>query len=316
MKNECNIIRDILPLYAENMVSPDTVEFVEEHLKNCVECQKEYKQIKEPETIHSKTDVVPLVNLKRKMRKKKIQTVTFTIILVAALLVSAFAFMSAPEFFPYSDDLMSITENADKSITITFDEKITDYSCQFYLDPDSEIGSVENGRYCYHIEAWTSFWDRSFSKRGVQSTTIQPKQGFPFTVYYSSNNGEPDACVYGQPLIDNGGIVTLPRLVLGYYLIFAFACFTCLFIFWFVFRRKENVRIWIERIIIYPISYVLGHFIVLGFKTISYSTQRDFMLIVFLSVLIYCGLLLAHNIYQLCKELRANRNAEHFERLK
>ncbi len=307
MKNECNIIRDILPLYAEKMVSPDTVGFVEDHLKNCVECQKEYKLIKEPETIHPKTDVVPLVNLKRKMRRKKIQTVTFTVILVAALLVSAFAFMSAPEYFSYSDDLMSITENADKSITITFDEKVTDYNCRFFLDPDSEKDSGENRCCCYTIEAWTSLWDRSFSNRGVQSTTIQREQEQPFSVYYVSNNGEPDVCVYGQPMIDNGGIVTLPRLALGYYLIFAFACFTCLLILWFVFRRKENVRIWIERIIMCPISYVLGHFIVLGIKTISYSMQRDFLLIVFLSVLIYCGLLLAHNIYRICKELRTNR---------
>ena len=29
MKNECNIIKDILPLYAEKMVSEDTVDFIE-----------------------------------------------------------------------------------------------------------------------------------------------------------------------------------------------------------------------------------------------------------------------------------------------
>ena len=28
MKNECSIVRDILPLYAEKMVSKDTAEFV------------------------------------------------------------------------------------------------------------------------------------------------------------------------------------------------------------------------------------------------------------------------------------------------
>ena len=33
MKNECNIIKDILPLYAEKMVSEDTVDFIEEHLQ-------------------------------------------------------------------------------------------------------------------------------------------------------------------------------------------------------------------------------------------------------------------------------------------
>ena len=33
MRNECNIIRDILPLYIEDMVSAETAELVEEHLK-------------------------------------------------------------------------------------------------------------------------------------------------------------------------------------------------------------------------------------------------------------------------------------------
>ena len=41
MRNECNIIRDLLPLYIERMVSADTAEFVEEHLKDCELCRKE-----------------------------------------------------------------------------------------------------------------------------------------------------------------------------------------------------------------------------------------------------------------------------------
>ena len=39
MRNECNIIRDILPLYADKMVSADTESFVEEHLIGCAECR-------------------------------------------------------------------------------------------------------------------------------------------------------------------------------------------------------------------------------------------------------------------------------------
>ena len=40
MRNECNIIRDILPLYIEGMVCEDTASFVEEHICNCTECSK------------------------------------------------------------------------------------------------------------------------------------------------------------------------------------------------------------------------------------------------------------------------------------
>ena len=41
MKKECSIIRDMLPLYFENMVSEDTAEFVKKHIENCPDCAAE-----------------------------------------------------------------------------------------------------------------------------------------------------------------------------------------------------------------------------------------------------------------------------------
>ena len=46
MKNECSIVRDILPLYLENMVSDETGTFVKEHLKDCPECTAELEALK------------------------------------------------------------------------------------------------------------------------------------------------------------------------------------------------------------------------------------------------------------------------------
>ena len=46
MKNECSIVRDILPLYLENMVSNETGTFVKEHLKDCPECTAELEALK------------------------------------------------------------------------------------------------------------------------------------------------------------------------------------------------------------------------------------------------------------------------------
>lgn len=37
MRNDCSIVRDILPLYIENMVSEETKAFVEEHLASCAD---------------------------------------------------------------------------------------------------------------------------------------------------------------------------------------------------------------------------------------------------------------------------------------
>lgn len=302
MRNECNIIRDILPLYLENMVSDDTTEFVKEHLENCNECRNEYEGMKEPKVIQPNVDTAPLVKLKRKIWGKRIQTVIFTAILAIAIVVSAFAVLSAPVYFPYSDNLCSVTENADQSITITFDEKVTGYSCDVYLTPDSENEAADREQY-YSVEAWTSLWDEWFSDRGIQSVTIQADENLPFTVYYVSNNHEEDVCIYGRPLTENGGVITLPRLALGYYLILAVLCFGVLFIVWFIVRRKLKIKEWIERIMLYPVSYIIGHFIVSGVDSTSYSMQRDFLLIIFISILLYCGLLLARSIYGLRKEI-------------
>ena len=46
MKNECSVVRDILPLYLENMVSEETAEAIKEHLEACPECAAELEGLK------------------------------------------------------------------------------------------------------------------------------------------------------------------------------------------------------------------------------------------------------------------------------
>ena len=46
MKNKCNIVRDLLPLYVEEMVSADSASFVSEHLNECPSCKAEHKKMK------------------------------------------------------------------------------------------------------------------------------------------------------------------------------------------------------------------------------------------------------------------------------
>lgn len=43
--NKCKIVQDLLPLYADNLCSPETKEFVEEHLKECEDCQTYFEEM-------------------------------------------------------------------------------------------------------------------------------------------------------------------------------------------------------------------------------------------------------------------------------
>ena len=51
MKNECSVVRDILPLYLENMVSEETAESVKEHLESCPACAAEFEAMRSGKTV-------------------------------------------------------------------------------------------------------------------------------------------------------------------------------------------------------------------------------------------------------------------------
>ena len=45
MKLECDVIRDLLPLYAEKLASPASSALVEQHLAACPACRAELEQL-------------------------------------------------------------------------------------------------------------------------------------------------------------------------------------------------------------------------------------------------------------------------------
>ena len=46
MKTECSVVRDLLPLYVEDMVSTETAQYVKSHLAECPECKAELESLK------------------------------------------------------------------------------------------------------------------------------------------------------------------------------------------------------------------------------------------------------------------------------
>ena len=297
MKNECSIVRDLLPLYAESMVSPETASFMEEHLKDCEHCRKEYERLKAPCAVPAQDDAAPLLMLQKKMAAKRLRTIVLTAVFAVALLVSAFAVLDAPVYLPYTEERLAVEPVGENGLQITFDPSVTDFNYTVYQDPDGG-----NFYYC-DVEAWYSLWDRWFSGgEELRTAVVFPAKPYPVTVMYCPNDGTESICVYGEA--GEGGSFALPRLALGYYLILAVLALAVLFAAWLVAKGRPRQRVWIERIMLYPVSYLISHGIVVGFRAISYSLVRDFRLILFVSLLLYCGLLLAHSVWGLKKEIR------------
>lgn len=309
MKNECSIVCDLLPLYAEDMVSEDTAEFVKEHLGNCPTCRAELEKLRKPvQPVAAQhvpdIDADPLKRLKKALLMEKVQAILCTAAVLLALMLSGLSFLTAPEYFAYSQELVTVTEGANGEATISFSSEITNYKLQRIADPADK-------QTVYHLEVWTCAWDRMFSKPGAQDVTVKPENGHELLIYFtqfinqSSSNSA--VCIYGEIEPDSGGWMALPGLSMGYWLAINIVLLVILGVIWLNLRKKEKPRRLVERLILIPIAYMLGHLCVLGFHTLSYSEWRDAQMILAIGILFYCAMLLALSIFYSRKELRDMR---------
>lgn len=57
MKKNCNIVKDLLPLYVDEVCSKESKDLVEEHLNTCKSCQKELEDLKDDLGYSNDTEV-------------------------------------------------------------------------------------------------------------------------------------------------------------------------------------------------------------------------------------------------------------------
>ena len=69
---DCEVVRDLLPLYTEQMVSPHTAELVGEHLQNCPACDEIHRNMTAPAPeIQFNTDSAQQFAAYEKKQKRK-----------------------------------------------------------------------------------------------------------------------------------------------------------------------------------------------------------------------------------------------------
>ena len=94
MRMECDIIRDLMPLYAEKMTSARSGEAVEEHLRECPECREIYENMVAPAP-QMQFHTQPQESFRKYVRKKKwgygLKVFLLTLAGVAAVLLLRFA---------------------------------------------------------------------------------------------------------------------------------------------------------------------------------------------------------------------------------
>jgi len=136
-----------------------------------------------------------------------------------------------------------------------------------------------------NISIYNTIWNKLFSIEKKQDITVNPNGETVNTIYYVSNGGQEDKVIYGRNPINNGGVMTLPRLFLNYYFVTAILLALILSTLVIIFRKKEKVKAIIVKILFIPISYIVSHIMIEGWNATSYSATRDFYLILLLVIL-------------------------------
>ena len=103
MSKECSIVKDLLPLYVEDMVSEETATFIEEHLQSCPKCKELFDSMKESNSTvmnndkdNTIDDVKIIKKINSKWLKKRLLIMISTILLTVG---SLFAFWMLEPYF-------------------------------------------------------------------------------------------------------------------------------------------------------------------------------------------------------------------------
>ncbi|HHT50983.1 MAG TPA: zf-HC2 domain-containing protein [Eubacteriaceae bacterium] len=295
MKVTCNVIKDVLPLYLENMLSDDSCIMVKEHIDQCQECKNYLNDMRTFNEMPVDMNTSPLLKIKSTLRKKKIQTALFSMMFSIMLFVITIAFLTAPEYIPFSERSVTINEIGNGSVLAQFEDTVYGYDINRYPTDD-------NAGYVYHITTWNSIWNRNIKKTNTNNTILNPNGENVVSVYYYQTDVSEDILMYGKDINPNGGIVTLPRLFLSYYALIAIVFATTCGLIMLILYRYKKVLNFTLKVFFLPVSYLLGHLIIKGFTTSSYTATRDFYAILLVMIPLYIAFLMAVNL------IRQNRN--------
>lgn len=229
MKLSCNIIRDLLPLYAEGLASEDSRGVVEEHLCDCAPCRNVLAELRQETVVPTQTDTAPLVHLERNIRRRRASAAVLAILITATVLFAVFNYLYSPVYLSAEEAITSVTKKGD-TIILELSPRVSYYRWQNDVDPDT-------GRKSMTFIAAGHRWNVLISNLfGSEAEADEIHLAANKDIWYAStDSGEEDTLLWGvEP---SGGRISLPRLVLGYYFMLSLAVGLILLIPALLFRK-------------------------------------------------------------------------------
>lgn len=175
MKNECDIVQDLLFSYKDGCLKQGSKEFVEKHLKKCENCAKVYSEMnnEEEQSDITKDEIDYLKKIKKKMKKKT------KIIIAISIILSILIVFNIAIFVNYNKYVSEMTIYLEDSITVEERQKIENTIKE--VDKNAEITYKSKEDALNNMKE--KFADKSELLAGYEDNNI-------FAAYYEVNSNK------------------------------------------------------------------------------------------------------------------------------
>lgn len=147
MNITCNIIKDLLPLYAEDMVSEDSKALVDDHLCGCDSCTKELAELKKAPKVPMEVETTSLKRVEDTIRKKKLLTAVTAVMTLVAVLVTGTIFLMTPVYLTAQQAIEGVELREDGGLAIDYAGGIMGYGSTSFGSEDDEFFWCHTTRY-------------------------------------------------------------------------------------------------------------------------------------------------------------------------
>ncbi len=291
---DCGIVKDLLPLYTEDIASEESTAFVKEHLETCADCKAAFDAMKAPVETEP---AAPLKTVKKAVKKRGWLIAGLIACLVAALVIGVFARLTKPipvHTITYLGGIVVDDPNADGEHPYWDEAGIVHmqnhghpYTMYLYPIHGVQLNAERSGNVLY-IGAYTTIGYQWLLER--EST---------YDVSYEFDLSDTDA-VYFEPFDNTDHILlytkagytpeagfALPRLVMNYYFLIALVGTVLLAAVWFVLRRlkKQKASRVFGLLLLIAASLTLA-FLAAGFPATTIAPVRELAFVCVIALLL------------------------------
>ena len=121
MDISCNIIKDLLPLYAEDLTSQDSKRLVDDHLCGCLNCRSELNVIRsESQLPPLETDVKSLKRVGNSIRRRRVLSVLAAVMTLITVFASVCVYLFTPYYLTSEEAIEDVYLKEDGGLAIYY----------------------------------------------------------------------------------------------------------------------------------------------------------------------------------------------------